>query len=111
MRVRGGAQAKPGLDRRRGCEVCYIPSSFFNARHRITGRRGYTLNEDLALTLGLLFRALAPMRNRDNMRAVTEGIKAMEGEEIAYGLGMAMHRKNPRRVLKALRVLLTEAKR
>ena len=30
--------------------------------------RGYMLTEDLALTLGLLFRALAPMRNRDNMR-------------------------------------------
>ena len=74
-----------------------------------SARRGYTLNEDLALTLGLLFRALAPMRNRDNMRAVTEGIEAMEGEEVAYWLGMAMHRKNPRRVLKALRVLLTEA--
>ena len=76
-----------------------------------SARRGYSLNEDLALTLGLLFRALAPMRNRDNMRAVTEGIEAMEGEETAYWLGMAMHRKNPRRVLKALRVLLTEPKR
>ena len=62
---------------------------------RIAGakKRGYTLNEDLALTLGLLFRTLAPMRNRDNMRAVTEGIEAMEGEETAYWLGMAMHRK------------------
>ncbi|WP_428098174.1 DUF7680 family protein [Candidatus Rariloculus sp.] len=70
-------------------------------------KRGYTLDEDLALTLGLLFRTLAPMRNRDNMRAVVEGIEAMEGEETAYWLGMAMHRKNPRRVLKALRVLVT----
>ena len=43
-------------------------------------RRDNSLNEDLALTLGLLFRAPAPMRNRDNMRAVTEGIEAMEGE-------------------------------
>ena len=76
-----------------------------------SAQRGYSLNEHLALTLGLLFRALAPMRNRDNMRAVTEGIEAMEGEETAYWLGMAMHRKNPRRVLKALRVLLTEPKR
>ncbi len=38
---------------------------------------GYTLTEDLALTLGLLFRALAPMRSRHNMRAVAEGIEAM----------------------------------
>ncbi len=74
-------------------------------------RRGYTLTEELALMLGLLFRSLAPMRNRDNMRAVVEGIEAMGREEAAYWLGMAMHRKNPRRVLMALRFLLTEPKR
>ena len=73
--------------------------------------RGYALTEDLALVLGLLFRALAPMRSRDNMRAVAEGIEAMGREEAAYWLGMAMHRKNPRRVLTALRTLLTEPKR
>ena len=72
---------------------------------------GYTVTEDLALTLGLLFRTLAPMRSRDNMRAVTEGIEAMEREETAYWLGMAMHRKQPRRVLTALRILLTEPRR
>ena len=70
--------------------------------------RGYALDEDLALRLGLLFRALAPMRSRENMRAVAEGIEAMEREEAAYWLGMAMHRKRPRRVLTALRSLLTE---
>ena len=68
---------------------------------------GYALEEDAALTLGLLFRALAPMRSRDNMRSVAEGIEAMEREEAAYWLGMAMHRRHPRRVLTALRVLLT----
>ena len=74
-------------------------------------KRGYTLTEDLALMLGLLFRSLAPMRNRDNMRAVVEGIEAMGCEEAAYWLGMAIHRKNPRRVLMALRFLLTDPKR
>ncbi len=80
-------------------------------RARDMRRRGYTLTEDLALRLGLLFRTLAPMRSRDNMRAVTEGIEAMEREEAAYWLGMAMHRKQPRRVLSALRFLLTEPRR
>ena len=65
------------------------------------------LPEDVALTLGLLFRTLAPMRSRDRMRAVAEGIDAMDREEAAYWLGMAMHRTNPRRVLSALRTLLT----
>lgn len=72
---------------------------------------GHALTEDLALMLGLLFRVLAPMRSRDNMRAVAEGIEAMGREEAAYWLGMAMHRKYPRRVLTALRFLLTEPKR
>ncbi|MCY4382894.1 MAG: hypothetical protein OXE44_07065 [Nitrospinae bacterium] len=74
-------------------------------------KRGYTLNEELALTLGLLFRTLAPMRSRNNMRAVAEGIEAMGCEEAAYWLGMAMHRKHPRRVLMALRFLLTDPRR
>ena len=72
------------------------------------GERTWDLDEDLALTLGLLFRALAPMRSLDRMRAVCEGIEAMEREEAAYWLGMAMHRKHPRRVLTALRCLLTD---
>ena len=75
------------------------------------GGHGYALAEDTALTLGLLFRALAPMRSRDNMRAVAEGIEKMEREEAAYWLGMAMHRRHPRRVLTALRVLLTGPRR
>lgn len=78
--------------------------------HADTGKRGYALSEDLALTLGLLFRSLAPMRSRANMRAVTEGIEMMGREEAAYWLGMALHRKHPRRVLMALRVLLTEGR-
>lgn len=73
-------------------------------------RRAFPLSEDLALTLGLMFRVLAPMRNRDNMRMVAEGIEAMGREEAAYWLGMAMHRKNPRRVLMALRFLLIDPK-
>lgn len=74
-------------------------------------REGHRVNEDLALMLGLLFRTLAPMRSRDNMKAVAEGIESMGREEAAYWLGMAMHRKNPRRVLTALRYLLTDPKR
>lgn len=72
-------------------------------RERVTA----ALPEDVALTLGLLFRTLAPMRSRDRMRAVTEGIDAMDREEAAYWLGMAMYRAKPRRVLSALRILLT----
>lgn len=80
------------------------------ARSTDNRKRGYAVTEDLALMLGLLFRTLAPMRSRQNMRAVAEGIEAMGREEAAYWLGMAVHRKHPRRVLAALRLLLTEPK-
>ena len=65
------------------------------------------IREDEALRLALLFRVLAPMRSRRAMVAVAEGIESMAREEAAYWLGMAVHRKNPRRVLTALRVLIT----
>jgi hypothetical protein len=69
--------------------------------------RQWPLPEEVALTLGLLFRALAPMRRRENLRDVVEGIEQMGKQEASYWLGMVMHRKNPRRVLSALRILLT----
>ena len=72
--------------------------------------RLFDLPEDEALRQGLLFRTLAPMRNRNNMRACAEGIEAMGKEEAAYWLGMAMHRKYPRRVLMSLRFLLIDPK-
>jgi hypothetical protein len=71
--------------------------------------RKYPLNEDAALNLSLLFRVLAPMRNIDRMGLVAQGIDEMTREEAGYWLGMALHRKKPRRVLAALRMLLTSA--
>jgi hypothetical protein len=70
---------------------------------------GHALDEQAALRLALMFRALAPMRHRDRMRAVAEGVEVMGREEAAYWLGMVLHRGNPRRVLTALRLLLTDA--
>jgi len=67
------------------------------------------VSEDAALNLGLLFRVLAPMRHRENMRACAEAVEHLGREECAYWLGMAMHRKNPRRILQALRIVLMEA--
>lgn len=67
----------------------------------------WPLEEETALHLGLLFRVLAPMRSTDRIREVAEGIEAMGNEEASYWMSMAMHRPNPRRVLAALRMLLT----
>lgn len=68
----------------------------------------FEIDEYLALMLGLLFRTLAPMHRRENMLRVAEGIEAMGQEEAAYWMGMSMHRMHPRRVLSALRMLLTD---
>lgn len=78
---------------------------------RPRGEERFELSEDLALRLGLAFRTLAPMRNRAYMRACVDGIEGMGKEEAAYWLGMAMHRKYPRRVLGALRFLLIDPRR
>jgi len=67
----------------------------------------YPIDEDVALNLALLFRILAPMRSIDRIRMVADGIDKMSREEAGYWLGMAVHRVYPRRVLAALRVLLT----
>ncbi len=69
--------------------------------------RAWTLDEDTALVLGLLFRVLAPMRNPERIHQVAQGVVEMSREEAGYWLGMAIYRKNPRRVLAALRMLLT----
>jgi len=70
--------------------------------------RAWAIDEDLALNLGLVFRVLAPMRNLDRIRQVSDGVDEMSREEAGYWLGMAMHRKHPRRVLAALRLLLSQ---
>jgi hypothetical protein len=74
-------------------------------------KKEFEIDEENALRMGLMFRVLAPMRNRENMCFCAEGIEAMGKEEAAYWLGMAMHRKNPRRVLMSLRCLLTDPHR
>lgn len=71
-------------------------------------KQQWNIDEDLAMSLGLLFRTLAPMRSLDRLRQAADGIEAMTREEAGYWLGMAMNRKRPRRVLAALRMLLTE---
>lgn len=77
---------------------------------KVGEQKRLSLDENSALHLGLMFRVLAPMRSRFNMQCCNEGIESMTKEEAAYWLGMAMHRKYPRRVLMALRYLLIDPK-
>jgi hypothetical protein len=79
-----------------------------NARQRQV-EQPFPLPEEWALRLALLFRTLAPMRNRDNIGMCADAVSNMPHEEAAYWLGMTLHRKNPRRVLMALRCLVIDA--
>ena len=86
-----------------------IRTLLMNHSIRLLGIEGETtkisLDEDLALKLALIFKTLAPMRQRFKIQTVYEGIDAMTHEEAAYWLGMALYRPNPRKVLAALRVM------
>lgn len=86
--------------KKEGISVCPAPGT----------TQTFPVCEDMAMNVGLLFRSLAPMRNASRMRNTALGIDLMEKDETAYWLGMAMHRKNPRRVLSALRLLLSAPK-
>ena len=63
------------------------------------------LSEDQALAMGLLLKLLAPMRKVAAIENFACGIDAMPREEAASWLRMAVQRKNPRRVVAALRIL------
>lgn len=65
----------------------------------------FRLPEETALKLALIFKTLAPMRQRFKIHAVYDGIEAMAYEEAAYWLGMALYRPKPRKILAALRVM------
>ncbi|MEZ6190079.1 MAG: hypothetical protein R3C45_02180 [Phycisphaerales bacterium] len=65
------------------------------------------MDEEEAVNLALKFRALAPMRSIDRIQTVSDAIDHLTREEANYWMGMALHRKRPRRVLAALRMLLT----
>lgn len=75
---------------------------------KLNGVSHASIPEDEALRLALLFRAVAPMRSRARIDAVVRGIESMGKEEAAYWLGMALHRKTPRRILSALRIVAAE---
>ena len=81
----------------------------------------FSVDEELALNLGLLARhsrhagfhlpladAVGKSAGHSRYPKGFPGRKLHHPAEAAYWLGMAMHRKNPRRVLCALRLLLTD---
>jgi len=69
----------------------------------------WRIDEDLALNLGLVFRVLAPMRKLDRIPRWPMVSMRMSREEAGLLARHGHAPKHPRRVLAALRMLLTSA--
>jgi len=72
-------------------------------------RKPLKLDEDCAVRLGLLMKALKPLRKLTRIHAVIEGVEAMSREEAAYWFSKAINSRDNserRRAMKAMRILL-----
>ena len=72
-------------------------------------RRNLKLKEDRGVRLGLLMKAVKPLRKLSRIQAVIEGVEAMSREETAYWFSKAINSPDDaerRRAMKAMRILL-----
>lgn len=67
----------------------------------------FMIKEDHAMFLTLLFLSLTSLRKVERIREVAMGVESLTYEESSYWVAMALHKKKPRRVLAALRMLLS----
>ncbi len=103
-----------------------VPTIFDTCRPREDILRGAVADADFAADLASVvnrrgspayvdparfFANTYPTRGLRNLLSNVCRRLSGAGEEAAYWLGMAMHRRRPRRVLAAFRLLLTEAAR
>ena len=74
------------------------------------GRRtNLKLKEDCGVLLGLLMKAVKPLRKLTRIQAVIEGVEGMSREEAAYWFSKAINSPDDaerRRAMKAMRILL-----
>ena len=74
------------------------------------GRRAnLKLKEDCGIRLGLLMKAVKPLRKLSRIQAVIEGVEGMSREETAYWFSKAVNSPDDaerRRAMKAMRILL-----
>lgn len=69
------------------------------------------LKEDSGIRLGLLMKAIKPLRKLDRVQAVIEGVEGMSREEASYWFSKAInspHDAERRRAMKAMRILLAK---
>lgn len=74
-------------------------------------RRPVDIDEAPGVRLTLAALAVEPLRRRDRVREILEGIVAMSDEEAYYWYAKAAHPHTGPRALRALRLLLSEEER
>jgi len=70
--------------------------------------RPFSVREEDAVRLGLLFLAVRPLRRLDRMEAIGERLEEMADEEAYYWFAKVTDARGGRRAQRALRLLLAE---
>lgn len=78
----------------------YQPSSLTQRR-----RKPYDLREEEAVRLGLLFKAVKPLRKHSRIERISNAISHMETEEVYYWFSKCTEQRNSHRACRSFRIL------
>lgn len=78
----------------------YQPSSLSSRR-----RKPYQLKEEEAVRLGLLFKAVKPLRKHNRIEKISNAIGHMETEEVYYWFSKCTQEGNSQRACRSFRIL------
>ena len=81
----------------------YRPSELSASR-----KAPFTLDEEDAVRIGLLFQAVKPLRRHSRIEAISEHVRGMEPEELYYWFSKTAARDSAARAQRALRILMAE---
>lgn len=87
--------------------ACLRDAGYRPSDLRASRAEPFVLDEETGVRLGLLFRALKPMRNLSRMEAVAGEVRGMAPEEVYYWWAKTGTPECGRRAERALRVLLS----
>lgn len=73
-----------------------------------TRRAAFTISEEDAVRLGLLFQAVKPLRKLARIDSISQRVRAMEPEEVYYWFSKTASRSSATRAQRALRILMAE---
>ncbi|MCD4708416.1 MAG: hypothetical protein K8S62_11855 [Candidatus Sabulitectum sp.] len=78
----------------------YAPSSLTKRR-----RKPFNLKEEEAVRIGLLFKAVKPLRKYNRIEKISSAVKRMEREEVYYWFSKCTSETDSKRNCKAFRIM------